>query len=124
MVNTILRVFLPFTGEQMSVFSRRLKEARKTAGLSQERLGIESGIDPASASARMNQYENDKHTPNSLTVVQIATALNLPAAYFHSVDDDEARLLVLFYRLDAPRKKRVLALAVELHGTHNTFYKD
>lgn len=100
----------------MSIFSRRLKEARIAAGLSQERLGIDSGIDPASASARMNQYENDKHVPNSLTIIQIANALNIPPAYFYCADEDEAQMLLLFYRLDSPAKKQVLALAVELHG--------
>ncbi|HXQ99800.1 MAG TPA: helix-turn-helix transcriptional regulator [Pseudomonas sp.] len=100
----------------MSVFSKRLKEARTASGLSQERLGIESGIDPASASARMNQYENNKHTPNSLTIIQIAAALNLPPAYFYSANDEEARMLVLFYRLDSSGKKQILTLAVELHG--------
>lgn len=91
------------------------------AGFSQERLGIEAGIDPASASARMNQYENNKHVPNSLTIIQIAAALNVPPAYFYCVDEDEARILVLFFRLDSPGKKQVLALAVELHGTTHSF---
>jgi transcriptional regulator with XRE-family HTH domain len=99
----------------MSIFSRRLKEARTAAGLSQERLGIESGIDPASASARMNQYENNKHVPNSLTIIQIAAALNIPPAYFYCADEDEARMALIFYRLDIPGKKQLLALAVELH---------
>lgn len=98
----------------MNIFSKRLKEARTAAGLSQERLGIESGIDPASASARMNQYENDKHAPNSLTIIQIAAALDLPPAYFYSANDEEARMLKLFYRLDPPGKKQILTLAVEL----------
>jgi len=104
----------------MSIFSKRLKEARTAAGLSQERLGIEAGIDPASASARMNQYENNKHVPNSLTIVQIAAALNVPPAYFYCVDEDEARMLLLFFRLDMPGKKRILALAIELHDTVHT----
>ena len=36
---------------------KRLKEARLRSGLSQEKLGVLAGIDEASASARMNQYE-------------------------------------------------------------------
>ena len=98
----------------MSIFSKRLREARRTAGISQERLGIEAGIDPASASARMNQYENDKHTPNTSTVLQIAAVLDIPPAYFYSLDDEEAQLLVLFHRLDGDGRKRVLELAEEL----------
>ncbi|EIK94549.1 transcriptional regulator [Pseudomonas sp. M47T1] len=92
----------------MSTFSRRLKEARKAAGISQEQLGIEAGIEPASASARMNQYEKDKHVPNPEMVRQIAGVLGLPASYFYSEDDDEARLLAAFHRMSEEEKARVL----------------
>ncbi|WP_346828637.1 helix-turn-helix transcriptional regulator [Pseudomonas abietaniphila] len=100
----------------MSIFSKRLRDARTAAGLSQEQLGIESGIDPASASARMNQYENNRHRPNPVTIMQIAAVLKVPPAYFYSVDDEEAQLLLLFYRLDPPGKKQILALAIELRS--------
>ena len=46
------------------MLTKRLKEARLRAGLSQEKLGILAGIDEASASVRMNQYEKGKHTPD------------------------------------------------------------
>jgi transcriptional regulator with XRE-family HTH domain len=92
----------------MSTFCRRLKQARLAAGISQERLGIEAGIEPASASARMNQYESGKHAPNPTTVQQIAEVLDLPAAYFYSTDDDEARMLMLFHRLPAQQRRQVL----------------
>lgn len=92
----------------MSTFCKRLKEARRAAGISQERLGIEAGIEPASASARMNQYETGKHSPNPRTVQQIAAALDLPASYFYSEEDDVARMLVLFYRLSVGERSRIL----------------
>ena len=41
----------------MSVFSNRLKEARVKKGRSQEQLGLDAGLDPMSASTRMNRYE-------------------------------------------------------------------
>lgn len=78
-----------------SVFSNRLKEARKAAGWSQERLGQEAGFEPASASARTNQYESGVHTPSPTAAKQIADALGLPLAFFYA-DDEEARLLTLF----------------------------
>ncbi|HFC9173642.1 TPA: hypothetical protein ACF0O3_002514 [Legionella pneumophila] len=34
---------------------KRLKEARKIAGLSQRKLGVDSGMDEFSAGPRMNQ---------------------------------------------------------------------
>lgn len=92
----------------MNTFGKRLKQARLAANISQERLGIEAGIEPASASARMNQYENGKHAPNPSTVMQIAAALDLSPSYFYSVDDDEARMLELFHRMTVDQRRKVL----------------
>lgn len=95
----------------MTTFGKRLKEARKAAGYSQERLGIDAGIEPASASARMNQYEKGVHEPGESTVQQIAAVLNLPAAYFYCEDDDTAHLLQRFHCLKKADRKQVLNLA-------------
>ena len=62
----------------MSVFTKRLKEARTAAGYSQEKLGILAGIEEASASARMNQYERGKHQPDYSVVEKIAKILDVP----------------------------------------------
>ena len=48
----------------LSTFARRLKAARLEKGITQEELGIQSGIDEFSAKARINQYENGVHTPH------------------------------------------------------------
>lgn len=89
----------------MSVFSKRLKEARLRAGLSQEKLGVLAGIEEASASARMNQYERGKHAPDWLTIERLAAALNVPMAYFLATDDDAADLLLAFYELPGHRRQ-------------------
>ena len=98
----------------MSIFALRLKEARLAAKLSQEALGVLAGIDEASASARMNQYEKGKHQPDFSVVERIAKVLNLPAAYFYAAGDGEAELLKWFYRLDMDGKKQVLKTAADL----------
>jgi transcriptional regulator with XRE-family HTH domain len=98
----------------MTIFSRRLKEARKARGFSQERLGIEANLDPASASARMSQYEKGVHQPGESTVRQIAAVLNLPAAYFYCEDDDTAHLLQCFHCLKKEERKQVLDLTERL----------
>lgn len=67
-----------------SPISKRLKEARLAAGMSQKQLGIASGIDEFVASARMNQYETGKHTPEYSVLATIAKVLDLPAAYFYA----------------------------------------
>ncbi|MFM0162823.1 helix-turn-helix domain-containing protein [Paraburkholderia sediminicola] len=101
----------------MDLVARRLRGARIRSGLSQERLGIEAGIDEMSASARMNQYERGKHVPDLGTLSRIAAVLNLPVSYFYSVEDNEAELVQRYHRLPEKAKKRVLELAGELAGT-------
>lgn len=92
----------------MSVFARRLKEARLRAGLSQERLGVIAGIDEMSASARMNQYKRGKHAPDWLTVERLAAALGVPVAYLFATDDDAAELLLAYCSLPAERRTAAL----------------
>lgn len=93
----------------MPTLAKRLKEARVRAELSQEQLGIEAGIDPASASARMNRYELGKRTPDLVLVERLGEVLGVPAAYFYAVDDQEADLLLRFHRLSKTGKQKALA---------------
>ncbi len=79
--------------QQRSPVGRRLKEARAKANISQKMLGIKAGIDQFSASARMNQYETEKHIPDYGTVSRIAEILKLPTAYFYC-DDDELAIVI------------------------------
>jgi transcriptional regulator with XRE-family HTH domain len=93
----------------MSVLGKRLKEARIAAGISQEALGIEAGLDEMSASTRMNRYELGKRVPDFTLMEKIAKILNVPAAYFYAVSDDEARILLTFHRLNKKQKGLFLA---------------
>lgn len=72
----------------------RLKEARLKAGLSQQKLGILAGIDEATASARMNQYERGIHTPDFALACRLAEVLKVPACYFYTVEDDLAEVVM------------------------------
>lgn len=87
-----------------SPISKRLREARIVAGLSQKKLGIAAGIDEFSASARMNQYETGKHTPDYLTLQRIAKVLKLPTAYFYAESDELAQWIKLFTQNKKSRK--------------------
>ena len=100
----------------MDLVARRLREARIRSGLSQERLGIEAGIDEMSASARMNQYERGKHVPDLGTLVRIAAVLQIPVSYFYAVKDDEAELVQNFHKLADKQRRTVVALARDLSG--------
>lgn len=98
----------------MSVFAKRLKEARKAFGLSQEALGREAGIDENTASARMNQYERGVHVPDVLIVAKIAEALHKPTSYFYEQDDEIAEMLSQFYGLSKKDRKAVMSIIADL----------
>ncbi|SMQ30289.1 Helix-turn-helix domain-containing protein [Pseudomonas helmanticensis] len=93
-----------------STLSIRLKQARLRAKLSQEELGIRIGLEPASASARMNRYELGKRTPDPELIQRVATELRLPAAYFYACQDDEAELLERYHALSAEAKAELMGL--------------
>ncbi|WP_233827755.1 helix-turn-helix domain-containing protein [Paraburkholderia sp. ZP32-5] len=98
----------------MPVLAQRLKEARQRSGLSQEKLGIEAGLDPMSASTRMNRYELGKRVPDLELVERIASVLDIPAAFFYATDASEADLLLKFHRLRKGQRERVLSFVDEL----------
>ena len=86
----------------------RLKAARLAKGITQEELGIQSGIDEFSAKARINQYENGVHSPHFEMAEKIAYTLEIPTAYFYSREDDEAEMLCLFYHMSDEAKQQLL----------------
>ncbi len=71
-------------------------------------MAIQIGIDPASASTRMNRYELGKRTPDLALVERIAKELGVPAAYFYAVQDDEAKLLRWFNGLSKEERAELM----------------
>ena len=98
----------------ISPVSKRLKESRLTAGLSQKSLGIAAGIDEFSASARMNQYETGKHTADYSTVSLIAKVLKMPAAYFYADTNEIATMIVYFNNPSKAQKETCLKKIIKL----------
>lgn len=98
----------------MTTLGRRLKEARQRAGLSQEQLGIEAELDPASASARMNRYELGKRVPSFDLVEKIAELLDVPACYFYTSDDELADFLLKFHALSKSKRQKVVHFTSEI----------
>lgn len=97
-----------------NTLSIRLKQARLRAKLSQEELGIRIGLEPASASTRMNRYEVGKRIPDPELIQRVATELGLPAAYFYACRDDEAELLERYHGLSETAKSRLMKLLQDL----------
>jgi transcriptional regulator with XRE-family HTH domain len=90
---------------------KRLKQARLAAGYSQARLGVLAGIDPSVASARINQYERQRHQPAFEVVRRLAHVLKKPAPYFYATDDALAELIALYGHLGASDRAALLTMA-------------
>ncbi len=86
----------------------RLKEMRKKAKLSQKALGVNIGMDESSASARMNQYEKGKHTPDITTLKAIAVELGVPLSYFFCEDASSAELACLIASMSEEKKQELI----------------
>ena len=93
------------------MLAHRLKQSRLRAGLSQEKLGKLAGIDPMSASARMNQYERGKHSPDYQLMCRVAEILKMPVSWFYTEDEEHARLQEIFYLLGPVERKLLLIQA-------------
>lgn len=102
------------------MLAHRLKQARLRAGLSQEKLGKLAGIDPMSASARMNQYERGKHAPDYQLMCRVAEILKMPVSWFYTANDEEARLQEIFHHLQPSIRGPLLTQAENLFVAHPT----
>jgi transcriptional regulator with XRE-family HTH domain len=98
--------------------SKRLKQARLQAGLSQRQLGVLAGIDAFSASPRINQYERAKHTPDFGTAERLGQVLRVAAAYFYARDEDLAELIMLFGRVSSTDRRKALTQMRRLAAKH------
>ncbi|KJY88262.1 XRE family transcriptional regulator [Pseudoalteromonas piscicida] len=87
----------------------RLREARKAAGYTQQQLGIALGMEPNTASARMNQYEKGKHAPDFTTMKRIADELGVPVAYFYCEDTTLAELIRVLGKFTKEERKELLS---------------
>lgn len=93
-----------------SPVGQRLREARTAKDISQKRLGILAGMDEFSASARINQYERDKHVPDFSIARRLARALGIPVVYLYAEDDDLAELLLSYAQTSRRRRAQVKRL--------------
>lgn len=91
--------------------AKRLKQARLDRGLSQRDLGIQAGIEPSVASARVNQYERQRHQPAFAVVKKLAQVLKRPAAYFYATDDSLAEFIEIYGKLGTAERARLLMAA-------------
>jgi len=98
------------TSKSRSPVATRLREARQRSDISQKQLGIKAGIDEFSASARINQYERDKHVPDYSTATRLAKALGVPVTYLFADDDQLAELILAFSACSRRKRAQLLKL--------------
>lgn len=77
---------------------KRLKEARKAAGLSQKELAELIDVDGNNPRSRISNYEVGRFTPSFDVIVRIAKALDYPEGYFYIIDDDLAEKLLQYHQ--------------------------
>lgn len=108
----------------VGIFAKRLKEARlrkarklgytTARGYSQERLGIEAGVEEESASARINQYEKGTRVPDLGMAARLAEALEVPMAFLFCRENHLAELLLLAHTLPPKHQQELVTLAQTL----------
>ena len=76
--------------------------------MSQKELGIKAGIDPSSASPRVNQYETGKHTPDFHTCKKLCEILKVPVAFLYADDEQLADFIKLFDSLSSQNRNHIL----------------
>ena len=94
--------------KQINPLPLRLKQARTALGISQKQLGIQLGMEPGTASARMNHYEKGKHTPDYATLKAMADELGVPVAYFFCESESTAELLCLLEKMTEEEKANLV----------------
>lgn len=88
----------------------RLKSARKKAGITQKELGIRIGMEPSSASGRMNHYEKGRHTPDITALQRMADELGVPLNFFFCESDESAKLACLIDKMTEEEKKALIEM--------------
>ncbi|EOI3537024.1 helix-turn-helix transcriptional regulator [Cronobacter sakazakii] len=88
----------------------RLKTARTNAGITQKELGIRIGMEPSSASGRMNHYEKGRHTPDIDTLKRMADELGVPINYFFCENETTAELARLIANMSEQQQVELIKI--------------
>lgn len=86
----------------------RLKAARTKLGISQKELGQRIGMDPGTASSRMNHYEKGRHMPDYDTLERMAKELGVSVAYFFCQTESAAELVKLIESMSEEQRMALL----------------
>lgn len=93
--------------EPVTVFGRRLRQARRRIGIPQDVLGVEIGLDETTASARISRYESGVHEPAFEIAEKLAKVLKVPTVYLYCDNDELAEFLLTWQYLNRADKKEI-----------------
>ncbi|PRC90890.1 helix-turn-helix domain-containing protein [Solimicrobium silvestre] len=102
------------THPKNTIISRRLRQARQSRDLSQDRLGVMAGLEESSSSARMSRYESGIHEPTYQFVEAIAKVLGISPAFFYCADDRLAEIILIYSGLSETKRKALLQQATKI----------
>ena len=103
---------------EASVIGHRMRSQREALAWSQEKVGVEIGIDESASRARISRYELGTHEPPVKTARLIAKVLGVPLAYLYCEDDDLAELLLAIQGI--PQAQRGILLTLWLNQIKQT----
>lgn len=95
------------------LFTRRLRQMRMAAGLSQRELGRRIGLLEEVVSSRVTRYELGTSEPDFETAGKLARELGVPLAYLLADDEILAEIILAVSKLPVAEQRR---LALELKG--------
>lgn len=72
-------------------------------------LGVKIGMEPSSASGRMNHYEKGRHVPDIGTLERMAEELDVPLNYFFCRNELSAELACIIDKLSDEEKAALIA---------------
>lgn len=100
-------------GLTQNLVGKRIRSRREELGWSQEKLGVQIGLDESSSRARISRYELGNHEPQLGTARNIAKALGVPLAYLYCDENDVAELLIVLEKMPMKRRADLISVWVE-----------
>jgi transcriptional regulator with XRE-family HTH domain len=97
-----------------STIGRRLRQARKKAGLPQDRLGVLAGLEESSSSARISRYESGVHEPPVEFAEALAAVLKVPLAFLYCDDDRLAEIILAYSSMSEDKQAALFDAARDL----------
>ncbi|MBS0847050.1 helix-turn-helix transcriptional regulator [Citrobacter sp. JGM124] len=87
--------------------------ARVNNNLKQFELGCLAGLDEETASSRVSQYERNVSAPDFGLACRFAAVLDVPEAYFYTLDDALASLILQYHQFKKRSPDSFLVLTLQ-----------